>query len=204
MKFVKHIIAATSLISALGVFFPYAVTAGPDCVIGDLSQGRTKEEAKIMQLLGGDWIKKAKICNLGFYKIAVPAEGSSDTLFIWTEKGPFLIFQDGFGLNLFSEKLQDDSSKVIFTLQDQDKNGLFHKISYKTFDDKGSLSGEVADFNMDGQPDLKLSLPDNKHAQIWLNGRWYDSVSKDGQAGVYENKDFIPVKFDGVRWQLIK
>jgi len=204
MKFAKCIITLTSLISALIAVFPYAVAAGSDCIIGDLSKALSEEKAHILQLLGGDWIKKAKICDLGFYKIAAPSDGRSNTFFIWTEKGPFLIFEDGFGLNLFSPQLQGDSSEVLLTLQDRDKNGLFHKISYKTLDDKGLLSGEVVDFNMDGQPDLKLLLTGDKKAEIWLNGRWHDLGIKDGQKGVYEDKEFRPVYFEGGKWQLKK
>jgi len=75
----------------------------PSCTIADVSQG-------IILL---DWTKNAMICNLGNYNIAVPANGKSNTIFIWDEKGPVMLKQDDLGLILYNQNPPDDTSKLL-------------------------------------------------------------------------------------------
>ena len=175
------------------------LSANSDCSIGDLTKALPDNKGQVLKHLYGDWLENAKICDLGFYSIAVPTDAKSDSLFIWTDKGPFVMFQKGHGFTLFNICKSDNEQEILLTLQDFDDNGDFERLSYRVLNNKGQAHGDATDFTMDGQPDLRI-IPGEKEAQIWVNGKWYELKKRDRRRGIIINDEFKPVELLEGRW----
>jgi hypothetical protein len=141
---------------------------------------------------------------LGFYKIAVPADGKSNSIFIWSsKKEPFLIKHDNYSsLNLFIKNPKTNSAELFLTLQDKKRNGFYNNLGYLI--QKGNDTSYAVDMDMDGQIDLRLPLDlEKEKAQIWLNNEWtYLHTTTDQKQGIIRDGKFIRVKFTDSKWQL--
>src|SRR4030065_88768 len=83
------------------LFFSLHACAGNRCIVTDMTTGLSERQKQGMEVLGGGWMAKAKVCNLGEYMVGVPADSSKGNLFIL--KGNQLVFliQEGFGINIY-------------------------------------------------------------------------------------------------------
>jgi len=93
---------------------------------------------------------------------------------------------------------------LLVTLQDRGKKGYFNTLAYQSFDEKHQPSGMVTDFNMDGQPDLKVFDfdKDKRKAQIWITNKWYELQRIDGQQGIFDKNKFMSVELTESGWKL--
>lgn len=174
-------------------------SADSDCAIVDLTKALPGDKGQVLGYISGDWVKNARICDLGFYSIAVPTNDKNDSLFIWTDNGPFIMFQKGYGFTLFSLCKSSNEGEITLTLQDIDGNNDFERLSYRILDSEGQAYGDATDFTMDGQPDLRI-IPGEKEAQIWVNGKWTKLIGKDGQRGIEIENQWKPVQLIKGRW----
>lgn len=187
------------VVIVLWAFITMPLSADSDCAIADLTKALPGDKGQVLKYLSGDWIQNAKICDLGFYSIAVPMDDKNDSLFIWTDNGPFIMFQRGYGFTLFSLRKSSNEKEILLTLQDLDDDYDFERLSYRVLDSEGQTHGDVTDFTMDGQPDLRI-VPGEKEAQIWVNGKWYKLIGKDGRRGIEVNNQWKPVQLLKGRW----
>ncbi|HED38432.1 MAG TPA: hypothetical protein ENI76_09360, partial [Ignavibacteria bacterium] len=81
---------------------PIACLAEPECIRGDMTAGLDKEGKAVMNW-AATWMTDTYICDMGRYKIAVPAGEETPTIFVFTEKAPYFMYQDAVGLNVFGK-----------------------------------------------------------------------------------------------------
>ena len=63
---------------------------------------------------------------------------------------PFIIYQKGFGINLFQEYAKGKYVPYL-TVQDWDQSGIFRRLDYPLVDDAGEIIGNVHDESMNGE-----------------------------------------------------
>jgi hypothetical protein len=142
----------------------FLVTSGadadPQCVVGDITTGLSEEEAAVLNSFGPSWIKKANVCVMGRYKIAVPADGVEETIFIWTDDEAYFMNEKGLGVSIYGKGPDVVTSDQLVNVQDRDKNGVYDQIKYRVFSGDGKPLMDVFDMNMDGEVDKKIYVPE--------------------------------------------
>ena len=83
------------------VFFTFHACTENKCIVMDMTAELSEQQKKEMEVMGADWIKEARVCDLGEYMVAVPANNGGRALFIWRGEQRVLLIQEGYGVNLY-------------------------------------------------------------------------------------------------------
>lgn len=198
----------TLFMTLLSLLIPGAVSAAEhDCKRLDLTQTTPeyslKDEAQLLLAVAPDWVKDALVCVLGKYRIAVPGNGSSSTIFVWTDHGPLLMLDKKSGLSYQGVGPDRVSSEIFLNVQDRDDDGYFDQLSYSVLDSSGKAIFNVIDWDMDGQPDTRVPLNDNGKSQIWVEGAWYDLHIENKMRWVQKNGKRKQVDFTNKKWRYV-
>ena len=219
--------------AAVAFFFSILLTVGCTTTIPkpvDLTAHLSEEDAEELHNLV-EWADDVQVYALGDYVIIAPASNPGPRihllregeLFFLIDHNPLGLPRDGgVVLNLFKNErvfLMDLGSSVIISetinekinrtprvsLSDFDGDGVYDRLFYSAFDQDGKLTVDVADFNLDGQPDLRTVYEDSKSkVYAWIGDRW-QRVEKRGHkrcAFVGETCKFI--KFKGDTWVFVE
>ena len=127
---------------------PAICFAFPNCQEGDAIPVVRKAEAVA---IGAGWMKNAVHCDLGRYQIIVPKDEGSTEILILKNGKPFMMHQEGFGINLY-QNCGESGAIPYVTVQDRDDDGIFERLDYSLVDKKGNVIGNVRDMAMDGKP----------------------------------------------------
>ena len=183
------------------LFFPFNTWA--DCTIGDFSGVTSEADQRAMKFLGLGWLKNAKICRVGPYEVAAPAN-TNDTV-----GSPILILKDGKPLlhrakgstMIFNPNLDKaDFNHPIVNIWHSYRNDDIERLWYQTVPDEQQRYIMVYDLDFNGQPDTKTTWQkgDIVESYAWYKDRWHKM--KDGCI-IIEDKCFS-AKFDNGQWQL--
>ncbi len=219
--------------AAVAFFFSILLTVGCTTTIPkpvDLTAHLSEEDAEELHNLV-EWADDVQVYALGDYVIIAPASNPGPRIHLLREGKLFILIDHnslglpkdrGVVLNFFKNErvfLTDLGSDVIISetmnekinrnprvnLSDFDGDGVYDRLSYSAFDQDGKLTVDVADFNLDGQPDLRTVYDDSKSkVYAWIGDRW-QRVEKRGHkrcAFVGETCKFI--KFKGDTWVFVE
>ncbi len=173
----------------------------------DMTIGLSENEKKMLNAMGGEWMKDAKVCDLGEYKVAVPLNNQNGNIFIWKEEGKVFEIRNGSEFNLFGNILGSPNITPIATLHDWNDDGYLDRIFYK-FIDKYGIEGDISDLNLDGTPELKIRYIDfDKNlteAYIWLDDRWHLQERINGKIGIIIDGEWREVQLHDGNWNFSK
>jgi len=180
--------------------------AGNDCIMMDMTSGLSEQQKKEMEALGAGWIKKAKVCNIGGYMVAAPADGSKGNLFIWKGDQRMLLIQEGFGVNIYEPVIGPRNRLPIVNLQDWDHDGLFDRLFYRVLDKDANIEVELFDLDLDGVPETKFVHTQKDKIQIyaWIEERWRKVEKREGKPGVSIGRRWREIRKEGARWMFVK
>lgn len=175
----------------------------PTCVRGDL----TKTPNGAVLAIVAPWSYDAKVCHVGHYLVAAPADGSEAGLIVSANRHPVLMISkgaDGAEFDIFSKPDPRGDALPALSLQDRDGDGTFDFVSYATRDAAGHPTGTVTDGDLDGEADYRL-LPNGADALARMNSEWCPLRSgKQGQEA-FVNGKWGRARQDGKwHWTLVK
>jgi hypothetical protein len=187
-------------------FFSLRAYAANDCIVMDMTKGLSEQQKKEIEVLGAGWIKKAKVCNLGGYVVAAPADGPAGNLFIWKGDQRVLLIQEGFGVNIYEPVAGPRNRLPIVNLQDWDHDGLFDRLLYSVLDKDGSIKVELFDQDLDGVPETKVihGQKDKTEFYAWIEEGWHKVEKKEGKPGVSIRGRWRQIRKEGARWMFVK
>jgi hypothetical protein len=91
------------------------------------------------------------------------------------------------------------SGRSMMTMSDQDGDGQMDILTYSVIDAEGAASVQVIDYELDGQPDVRLHFPDGS-LEIWHLDRWHPAEERDGQRGITVDGQFLALARENNRW----
>lgn len=176
------------------------------CIVTDMTAGLSEQDKKVMEVLGAGWMKDAKVCYLGGYMVAAPADGSKGSLYIWKDDHRVLLIQEGFGVNLYEPVSGPRNKLPIVNLQDRDKDGLFDQLSYIVFDKDGNVKVELFDLNLDGVPETKWVRVQRNKREIyaWIEEGWHRIEKREGKGSVLIEGRWREIRKEGSSWEFVK
>jgi hypothetical protein len=188
------------------LFFSLQSYAADDCVVIDMTTRLSEQQKKEIEVLGAGWIKKAKVCNLGGYMVAAPADGSKGNLFIWKGDQRVLLIQEGFGLNIYEPVAGPRNRLPIVNLQDWDHDGSFDRLFYTVLDKDGNIKVEVFDLDLDGVPETKFIHVQKGKIEVyaWIEEGWHKVEKREGKPGVSIGGTWKEIRKEGARWVFAK
>lgn len=92
-----------------------------------------------------------------------------------------------------------DSGAPLLTLSDSDGNGMPDVLTYATVDANGKVTMEATDYDMDGQPDLRINFAEH-YFEIWHADRWHRVENRDGRRGIVLNGKFVELRKEKNRY----
>jgi hypothetical protein len=150
----------------------------------------------------------AKVCDLGEYKIAVPADNQDGTIYIWKSNYKILEINGGSEVNIFEKVSGEKNSTPIVSLQDRNDDNLYDCIFYKFKEENGKVSGDLNDFNLDGIPETKLYFdiaePKKTKTKIWIENAWHIQERRNNKIGIVINGKWKEVHFNNGVWEFSK
>jgi hypothetical protein len=99
------------------------------------------------------------------------------------------------GVNIYHR----DSGKQLLMLWDSDGDGLPDTVTYSKVDSAGNVTLEATDYDMDGQPDLRLNFSE-RYFEVWHVDRWYRVETRSGRRGVVMDGRFVELRKDKNRY----
>ena len=188
------------------LFFSLQGCGGNDCIVTDMTTGLSEQQKKEMEVLGAGWIKEAKVCNLGGYMVAAPADGSKGNLFIWKGDQRVLLIQEGFGVNIYEPVAGPRNRLPIVNLQDSDHDGLYDRLFYTVLDKDGNIKVELFDLDLDGVPETKFLhvQKDKIEFYAWIEEGWHKVEKREGKTGVSIGGGWREIRKEGARWVFVK
>jgi hypothetical protein len=180
------------------LLIPCSVVAMDNCLVGDMTKNLTEAEKALLKFVGADWMKEALVCDLGNYKIAVPAKNPDSSIFIWTKTHRVLSIQNGLEINVYQPVPGPMNKLPLANLQDWNHDGIYDGLSYDVIDKEGNIKVSVVDRNLDGEPETKLVTvdKDNTNVYVWIEGGWH--LAKKG--GVIINGKWRKIKTVNGKW----
>jgi len=104
----------------------------------------------------------ARYCDLGTYQILVPDDPRSETVLLLRRKAPFVLFEDGYGLNIF-QKYSQERLVPFLTIQ-PDSTGSLRRLDYLVIDGNGHTVANVRDLEMSGDTIVTKYAPPSNNA----------------------------------------
>ena len=86
-----------------------------------------------------------------------------------------------------------DSGTPLLALSDSDGDGRPDMLTYWNVDAAGEASFQVTDYDMDGQPDLRINYAEHR-VELWHLDRWYRVETRDGHRGIVVDGKFVEVR----------
>lgn len=188
------------------LFFSLQSYAADDCIVTDMTIRLSEQQKKAMEVLGAGWMKKAKVCNVGGYTVAAPADGSKGDLIVSEGDQRVLLIQEGFGFNIYQPVAGPRNTLPIVNLQDWDHDGLFDRLSYRVLDRDGYIKVELLDLDLDGVPETKVvhGQKDKTQFYVWIEEGWHKVEKREGKPGVPIQGQWRPIRREGARWVFVK
>lgn len=176
------------------------------CTEVDMTSAMGDKEKNMIKAMGKGWFEQAKVCELGGYFVAVPVDNLDGSLYIWKDKYKVLEINRRDEVNIFQQVSGQLNYTPVVSLQDRDENGVYDRIYYKFRWKNGNVFGDLADFNLDGIPDMRILYlgKEKTRTEIWIEDTWYLKVEKDGKSGVYIEDQWREVKINNGLWEFIK
>jgi hypothetical protein len=156
------------------LLIPCSVVARDNCLIADTTTQLTEAERAFLKFAGAGWMQEALVCDLGHYKVAVPAKNPGAQILIWTDTHRVLFIQEGIGL-IVNQPVPGPMNKFsIVNLQDRNNDGIYDCLSYDVLDQEGEIKVSVFDENLDGEPETKMVMvdKDNTNVYAWIEEGW--------------------------------
>lgn len=135
----KQIIVLLLLAPALSI-------AMPNCQEGNAIP---KDNAKLIEAVGADWMKDAVYCDFGVFQVLAPKRSDIDAIALFKNGKLFLQHQKGFGINLFQDYGRANQIPYL-TVQDLDGDNTYETLDYSIVNKAGRIIGDVKDKGMDG------------------------------------------------------
>ncbi len=164
----------------------------------------SKQKKKMYSAIGYGWMGDAKVCDLGEYKVAVPANNQDGTIYIWKNDYKILEINGGSEVNIFEKVSGERNYTPIVSLQDRNKDNFYDCIFYKFKDKNGKVIGDLNDFNLDGTPNTKIYEQNESEVEIWIENEWHVQDRKNGKIGVVINDEWKEVYFNNGEWEYTK
>lgn len=92
-----------------------------------------------------------------------------------------------------------DSGAPLLTLSDSGGDGRPDLLTYASMDASGKVTMEATDYDMDGQPDIRINFAGH-HFEIWHADRWHRVENRDGRRGIALNGRFVELRNEKNRW----
>lgn len=99
------------------------------------------------------------------------------------------------GVGIYHRK----SGTPMLSAGDKDGDGQFDVLSYSAVDNNGTATLTVIDYDVDGQPDIRVHLKDG-YSEIWHNDRWYRIESRGNNKGIVIDGKFVELQKRDNRW----
>jgi len=158
----------------------------------DYTQSWSESDKEILPYFGQDWLKLAEGQIQGAFEVYTPSASSNASIIIHPPKSncyPFVWIQDFDDDGVLDSILITDSKHSV-TVDDKDGDGFFDFHDYSIKENENITI--YADFNMDGQNDMRLDPNDN--ASIFIDSQWRDLIIKDKKRYVDINGTITQVK----------
>ena len=176
---------AIALVSAAG--FSIACSRPDMCVRGDMTEFIDPAVREVAGE-GFDWMRDAKVCSIGEYRVVGPASGDDPTLFVLKgRKGVFargaessMLFKDGLPVVMLGMSGNPDEPS---------------SLSYDIRDGSGDILVTVFDRDLDGQADMRTRSAKGQELiiELWRSDRWRTLVRQEGRPGYMEDGRFVPL-----------
>jgi hypothetical protein len=101
----------------------------------------------------------------------------------------------GGGIGVFHR----ESGKPMMSFGDVDGDGRIDVLEYYVLDENGDTTISVTDYELDGQPDLRVNFAE-QYFEIWHADRWYRVAEQDERRGIVMNGEFIELRQENNRW----
>ena len=94
---------------------------------------------------------------------------------------------------------QRDSGTPLLSLSDVNGDGRPDLLSYSNVDANGQVTMSSTDYDMDGQPDIRINFSEH-YFEIWHADRWYRVENRAGRRGIVVDKKFVELRNEKNRW----
>jgi len=92
-----------------------------------------------------------------------------------------------------------ESGTPMMSFGDVDGDGLIDVLEYYVLDQNGNTKMSVTDYELDGQPDLRIHF-EEQYFEIWHADRWYRVAEQNGRRGIFIDGAFIELRRENNRW----
>lgn len=152
---------------------------------------------------GYQWLKDARVCNVGSYTIAVPAtpNGKNDKRIVVFQGGKPVLDREAGSTLLFNPNTERaDLHHPIVDIWNGSSGRDIDRLWYQTTPDKNGTYVSEYDIDFDGQPDLRTVWKGNdiSQAYAWYKGRW----AKMGERCIVIAKRCLPAMFKDGQWRV--
>jgi len=180
--------AAVLLVAIAGIGSCARGSAMSRCRIGDLTASSNPEGSKLSQGLG-PWVKRVRECDVGEYRIDVPAEGGHAEIMV-SRNGHALFLSAG------ETTIVMDSSgrRVLFDAVLAEGVGA-PSISYATYVRSTDAWVENVDLGADGTVDYRTTETAGgpTKREFSVDQRWLEMVRRGDREGVVLDGEFMTV-----------
>ena len=126
-----------------------------------------------------------------FRMISVDAD---DMFRVAVEKGrPGMSLGGGIGI------FHGESGVPMMSFGDRDGDGRIDILDYLVLDEKGERALSVTDYELDGQPDIRIHWKEG-YFEIWHINQWYRVAEQDDRRGIFIEGEFIELRQENNRW----
>ena len=144
-------------------------------------------ESSIVTELGSDLEPNGK----EFQMISVDA---ADMFRVTVEKGrPGMSLGGGIGI------FHGESGSPMMSFGDRDGDGRIDILDYLVLDEDGERALSVTDYELDGQPDLRIHWKE-AYFEIWHIDQWYRVAERGDRRGIFIEGKFIELRQENNRW----
>jgi len=155
--------------------------------------GQQCPEIKTNAIEAYPWYKNAIGFRFGKYYAYAPNDPDANKMLIIGNNRIILIDEKDISLS-------DTSNNSIVSVSDTQGKGYLAVVSYTTLNENGERSGEVFDWNRDGQAEVRYYV--SGKVEYWVQGQWYEKKPKSEHPEVLVNGKWVelgiasPGKFD--------
>jgi hypothetical protein len=186
MTTLRNLNAVVLVVAMVGLGGCARGTAVARCRIGDLTASSDPESSKILQELG-PWAKHARECDVGEYKIDIPAEGGH---------GEIMVSRHGHPLFLSAGRttmVLDSTGKQIVFEATQGEGTSATYASYATR--VADAWVDSVDFGADGSVDYRTTKTagGSTKQEFSVDQRWLELVQQGDLKGVVLDGEFMTV-----------
>jgi hypothetical protein len=91
------------------------------------------------------------------------------------------------------------SGQPILSVGDTNGDGALDVLTYSKVDKDGRSLLDVVDYEVDGQPDLRIHFAE-RYSEVWHVDRWYRVENREGRRGIVLNGVFVELKRENNRF----